>query len=89
MILRSFLALHSNLPSVAALGGVGPIPASVPPLVGLGTRVLSNRLLNEHPSFSVDSYALRANQLEYLRNSLEGGRYLHDGGSPSLEESIH
>lgn len=93
MILRSFLALHSGLPSVAALGGEGPIPASVPPLVdlgtGLGMGVLSNGLLNEHPSFSVDSYALRAKQLECLRDGLERGRYLQDGGSPSLEESIH
>lgn len=35
MVLRSFPALHSGLPSVEALGG--PVPASVPPLVGQGT----------------------------------------------------
>lgn len=47
-------------------------------------------MLNDHASFSVDSYALRSNQLECLRDGWEGTcRYLQDGGSPSLEESVH
>lgn len=50
--------------------------------------VLSNGVLNELLSFSVDSYALRFSQLGCLRDGREAGRSLQDGGSPSLEESI-
>lgn len=60
MLLRSFLG-------VEALGRKGPVPASIFPPVGLSTGpgmgVLSNGVLNEHPSFSVNSCALRAEQL--------------------------
>lgn len=69
-------------PSLESPGEEGLVPASVSPPVGLGTGL-------GMASFSVDSYALRSNQLEYFRDGWEGGRYLQDGGSLSLEESIH
>ena len=56
---------------------------------GLGREALRNDGLNEHPSCSVDSYALRSSQLERLTDCWEGGRTLQAGGFPRLEESIH
>lgn len=80
-------------PSVEALGREGPVPASISPPVGLrtwlGMGVLSNGVLNEHPSFSGNSCALRANQLECLRmverrQVLEGWGFSKPGRVHSL-----
>lgn len=57
-------------PSTESLGEKGLVPASISPPAGVGTElgieVLSNGVLNECPSFSVNSYALRDNQLQCL-----------------------
>lgn len=80
-------------PSVEALGREGPVPASISPPVGLrtglGMGVLSNGVLNGHPSFSGNSCALRANQLECLRmverrQVLEGWGFSKPGRVHSL-----
>lgn len=59
-------------PSMETLGAEGPVCLSFS-TCGCGHRVghgvPSNGVLNGHPSFSVDSYALRANQMECLRDS--------------------
>lgn len=57
-------------PNMEALGREDPAPTNSPPInlgIGLGMEVLDNRELNEHPSLSVSSYALRTNPLECLR----------------------
>lgn len=79
MSLRSLLALH--LASQHGDSGKGgPCLCLSFSTCGSGHRVghevPSNGVLNGHPSFSVDSYALRANQLECLRDSWERGKYL-------------
>lgn len=80
-------------PSVEALGREGPVPASISPPVGLrtglGMGVPSNGVLNGHPSFSGNSCALRANQLECLRmverrQVLEGWGFSKPGRVHSL-----
>lgn len=83
--------VFSGSPSGSGKGGPGPC-LNFPTCVSAhraGHGVLSNGVLNEYPSFSGNSCALRANQLECLRMAerrqvLEGWGFSKPGRLHSL-----
>ena len=89
---KVFSASPSWPPSTESMGGNGLVPASISPPVDVGTelatKVLSNGVLNEHPSFSVNNYALRDNQLQCLERWLRRRQVLAGWGL-SMPGRVH